>query len=397
MDKKTSKNFNDRIRKGQDNKIHMKVVEEDKKVRKEESKGLRGSGEAIKGRTNANMQIKNSVNIPKHIPTRNLTGKIISSSQEPDFPEPVRKIYQPSNFAIFVNQKQKSAKPKSQNPITDPKTLYQEETKSIKPNQATKENPKNPKNPKKLVSQSVYEELALSLILDIQTTLTSKYKLSEIWLPTEEKYSQGPRCNIFISPNWSTSSNKKLILIQGAGQVRAGIWSRSVCINESLETGSMLPFIEKGLEEQYDILILNPNFTKDPATKTLIPLNSSRSEHGEYVWEKFISTTIGGLYLVAHSCGGHSVQHWVNGHWQEFKTRVKKIAYTDAVITSEKLSREKCIFMKKIARHWRASKKPGNEKLNSCNDIDEYSAGHNKHEYTSGYAFPYIFPFFQSP
>jgi hypothetical protein len=390
MDKKTSKNFNDQIRKGQGNKTDMKFVEEKKKERKEEAKGQRGNGKIIIGATNTNRQIKNSANMPRINSPRNLPNKIISPFQDLDLPDLIKKKqYQTSSIPILDSQKQKSGK--SQNPSTEPKIPLQEPSKSNNPYQIPKE------NPKKLMSQQAYEDLALSITLDIQNTLISQYQLSEIWLPIENKYSQGPRCNIFISPNWSTSNNKKLILIQGAGQVRAGIWSRSVCINESIETGSMLPFVEKGIEEQYDILILNPNFTKDPETKSGIPLNSSRIEHGEYVWEKFISNTVGGLYLVAHSCGGISVQNWANRYWQEFKARVKKIAYTDAVATSEKLGREKCVFMKKVARHWKASKKPGNEKLNSYSDVPEYSAGHNKHEYTSGYAFPYIFPFFQSP
>lgn len=394
MDKKTSRNFNDQIRKGQGYKTDMKFVEEKKKAKKEEAKGLRGSGKIVTGTMNANRQIKNSANMPRPNSPKSITNKIINPSQDLDLPEPIKKTkYQPSNFAILNSQKQKSGNFQNQNPNTEPKIRFQEAIKPNNPHQITEE---NSKKSTKLMSQLAYEELALSIILDVQSTLITRYQLSEIWLPIQEKYSHSPRCNIFVSANWSTSTNKKLILIQGAGQVRAGIWSRSVCINESLETGSMLPFVEKGLEEQYDILILNPNFTKDPETKSGIPLNSSRVEHGEYVWEKFISSTVGGLYLVAHSCGGISVQNWANRYWQEFKTRVKKIAYTDAVVTSEKLGNEKGVFMKKVARHWKASKKPGNEKLNTFSNVPEYSAGHKKHEYTSGYAFPYIFPFFQS-
>ena len=50
----------------------------------------------------------------------------------------------------------------------------------------------------------------------------------------------------FYEPDVEANSTKRaVVLIQGTGEVRAGIWARSVCINENLEKGSMLPFIEK--------------------------------------------------------------------------------------------------------------------------------------------------------
>jgi hypothetical protein len=60
-----------------------------------------------------------------------------------------------------------------------------------------------------------------------------------------------PKCNIFMTSEFyepdveANSTKRAVVLIQGTGEVRAGIWARSVCINENLEKGSMLPFIEK--------------------------------------------------------------------------------------------------------------------------------------------------------
>ena len=46
----------------------------------------------------------------------------------------------------------------------------------------------------------------------------------------------------FRQENWANNYNKTgLILIQGTGQVRAGIWASSVCIQENFLVGSMLP------------------------------------------------------------------------------------------------------------------------------------------------------------
>ena len=48
----------------------------------------------------------------------------------------------------------------------------------------------------------------------------------------------------FHAPNPEQNKDRRaLVLIQGAGAVRAGIWSRSVCVNDSLEKGSVLPFL----------------------------------------------------------------------------------------------------------------------------------------------------------
>ena len=39
----------------------------------------------------------------------------------------------------------------------------------------------------------------------------------------------------FLSENpQSNNGRKALILIQGSGAVRAGVWARSVCVNENL-------------------------------------------------------------------------------------------------------------------------------------------------------------------
>lgn len=60
-----------------------------------------------------------------------------------------------------------------------------------------------------------------------------------------------PRCNIFMTadflPEFMGQRNENaLILIQGTGSVRAGVWARSATLNENLEIGSMLPLIDAG-------------------------------------------------------------------------------------------------------------------------------------------------------
>jgi len=68
-----------------------------------------------------------------------------------------------------------------------------------------------------------------------------------------------------LLPDVEKNKEKKaLVLIQGTGAVRAGIWARSVCINENLEKGSMLPFIDLCRKLDIPVLVMNPNYNRDP-------------------------------------------------------------------------------------------------------------------------------------
>jgi len=88
--------------------------------------------------------------------------------------------------------------------------------------------------------------------------------------------------------------------------VRAGVWARSVCINESIEKGSMLPLIKAAQEKNLAVLVMNPNLHRDPKSKELIPFCHSMESHSLFVWEKYVKPAkhFTNLYIVAHSAGG---------------------------------------------------------------------------------------------
>jgi hypothetical protein len=74
--------------------------------------------------------------------------------------------------------------------------------------------------------------------------MTSKYALEEVFIPENGK--PGPKANIFMSeefrnPTPANQEKSALVLIQGTGTVRAGIWANSVAVNDCLELGTMLP------------------------------------------------------------------------------------------------------------------------------------------------------------
>ena len=64
----------------------------------------------------------------------------------------------------------------------------------------------------------------------------------------------------FSEPSPERNKNKKaLVLIQGTGAVRAGLWARSASINDSFGIGTMLPQIKWAIHHKYAILVMNPN------------------------------------------------------------------------------------------------------------------------------------------
>ncbi len=45
------------------------------------------------------------------------------------------------------------------------------------------------------------------------------------------------------------------------------IWARSVCMNENLEKGTVLPFLKVAQRNAMPVIVMNPNFNRDPVTK----------------------------------------------------------------------------------------------------------------------------------
>ena len=118
--------------------------------------------------------------------------------------------------------------------------------------------------------------------------------------------------NEFKEPNREANSGKRaLVLIQGSGGVRPGIWTRSVCLGSSFrdsskvakdfELGTMLPFIDVCKKLDIPVLVMNPN--ED------VPGISGSASHAIYVWEKYVKDSgFSDISIVAHSAGGGCVE-----------------------------------------------------------------------------------------
>ena len=171
--------------------------------------------------------------------------------------------------------------------------------------------------------------------------------------------------------------------------MRAGIWARSVCINEGLELGSMLPIIDVCRDANIPVLVMNPNYNKDPETQVTIPHNSTMAEHAVFVWKNYVEPSgFDKISIIAHSAGGGCLSEIIRVFPETFFTKVHKIAYTDSfVIPRNRLTFKQKVFMFGNAVHYAKSDKPlgtilaSDSNKNTCPIV---SAGHPRHEYTTG-------------
>ena len=114
-------------------------------------------------------------------------------------------------------------------------------------------------------------------------------------------------------------NKRALVLIQGTGEVRAGIWARSVCINENLALGSMLPFLETCKNKDIPVIVMNPNYNRCPQTGHMVPYSHTMSDHASWVWDKYVRNSgFDEIYVVAHSAGGMCLNNIINNFGDSF-------------------------------------------------------------------------------
>ena len=109
------------------------------------------------------------------------------------------------------------------------------------------------------------------------------------------KADRTPKCNVFMSGEFYKPTKEQkllnkqktaLVLIQGTGNVRAGIWARSVCNNENFELGSFLPQIEWAQMNDYPVIVMNPNMNK--VQGKIVPYNDTMKSHALHIWENYV-------------------------------------------------------------------------------------------------------------
>uniref|UniRef100_A0A6B2LF01 Arb2 domain-containing protein n=1 Tax=Arcella intermedia TaxID=1963864 RepID=A0A6B2LF01_9EUKA len=216
------------------------------------------------------------------------------------------------------------------------------------------------------------------IVKHIQGLMVSEYGLEEVLLPLHPE--DGPKNNIFVSPNWQTAE-RLMLLIQGSGAVRAGQWARALCINESLDIGSVLPYIKECQNLSYGVIVFNPNLNSQPKkapqvlrstflTETSnpfkskpgeveIPENESPPKHVIYVWDNFVEKSKTKVSVVAHSAGGHGTCILLKSRAKSFHSKVCGIAFTDSAHYCNPSDPEhQRFFLTTKAKNWVKSDEP---------------------------------------
>lgn len=250
-----------------------------------------------------------------------------------------------------------------------------------------------------------YNKLADYLIDYIQGRMYHQYVMDEKVVPFKKDLDTDfATTPIFVSPDWKTNTKGALVLIQGTGDVRPGVWARSVCINDSLDNGSMLPQIKFAVENGMACLILNPNFCdKDENDKEIDPRVKPGTRHCLYVWKKYVVERCGAeeIFVLAHSKGGKWLEAIYKRYTPFFAERVTAVALTDSVhkdFRDDLIDQKEEDWLEDNAIHFIRSSEPLDTEIPAENEEDEwiptYSAGHPKHEYTTGTSWMAIQDFF---
>ena len=258
------------------------------------------------------------------------------------------------------------------------------------------------------LDQKEYEKVGEYVTKYIQYLILKKYNFIPMYVPSNEtsnfytRIKDIPQCEILTSKNFS-NFEKCICIIQGTGAVRPGLWARSVCINNNINLGSIIPYIEK-FEKDFSFVVFNPNenFDIDDKNKIIKEFNIM-GQHCLYVYINIIkkNVNIKNVFFISHSMGGNYTIEILKENEEDLLSgKIKKIAFTESAHKNlySKLSEKAQLVLKQIARDYVSSDKPVGEFLYSSeksgNGVDCYSSGHNQHEFTSGYAIGAIFQFF---
>uniref|UniRef100_A0A3B4DA91 Arb2 domain-containing protein n=1 Tax=Pygocentrus nattereri TaxID=42514 RepID=A0A3B4DA91_PYGNA len=279
-------------------------------------------------------------------------------------------------------------------------------------------------------NQKRYEALGEIITQYVYECLEKDCKLRKEMLPVDATEDE-PKSFIYLSEDALTNADKLLVLIQGSGVVRVGQWARRLIINEDLNSGTQIPFINRAMKEGYGVIVLNPNenflevekvpeaeqsapdTSDEPAEKRerkeeregkkkkdfyekyrnpqkereteRIPIreNSSPEEHTLYVWDHFISKSLAeNIFVVAHSYGGLSFVELLIQREDEVKSHVSAVAMTDSVhnVWHQEANRSIQEWLKERCCNWVSSSEPLDTPVDPMlPDCLRLSAGHPLH------------------
>lgn len=181
-------------------------------------------------------------------------------------------------------------------------------------------------------NQAHYEALG-DVITEHVYQMLQDIGLHKIYVPSPE--SSDSSFVFGTKPNFN-DTKKLMFLIHGSGVVRAGQWSRSLIVNQSIDHGTQIPYIKRAIASGYDVLVTNTNHNYKFVDDKRIRLkgNESPESHIITVWEELIAPvydSIESFAVVAHSYGGVVTVRMLDKYPDAFLEKCFGIAFTDSV------------------------------------------------------------------
>jgi hypothetical protein len=108
------------------------------------------------------------------------------------------------------------------------------------------------------VTQTHYDVFGDLAAPYVQALMRERFGMVEVNLPRGAAANDPLVNNVFLSPD-ALTAERLMLLVQGSGAVRAGQWARAVCLNDSLEQGSILPYLARAKKNGIGVIVFNPN------------------------------------------------------------------------------------------------------------------------------------------
>ncbi|GFR16716.1 cotranscriptional regulator FAM172A, partial [Trichonephila clavata] len=183
-----------------------------------------------------------------------------------------------------------------------------------------------------LYNQKRYEALGEIVTNHVFHLLETECNLIKMPIPLDAATGE-PSTFIYHSED-AFRNEKIVILIHGNGVVRAGQWSRRLIINDSLNSGTQIPFIKRAMGLGYGVFVLNTNDNRRFLNGVFIKIRGSESaeSHANYVWRHVIVPQVAAkqIAIIAHSYGGIVTVNLCRSFPDSFQKRVFAIAFTDS-------------------------------------------------------------------
>uniref|UniRef100_A0A914W5F6 Arb2 domain-containing protein n=1 Tax=Plectus sambesii TaxID=2011161 RepID=A0A914W5F6_9BILA len=254
-------------------------------------------------------------------------------------------------------------------------------------------------NGDKAKNQERYEALG-DLITEVIYDKLEAAGCKRIFVPVDAS-EDDPRGFFFATDDAWDNKVGLAVLIHGSGAVRAGQWARRLIINESLDAGSQLPYIDQFKRRGFGVVVLNTNLNRAPDSQgklQYIEGNARPEEHGVYVWRHFIQKAKAPrIVVVAHSAGGCVAQTIARTFEDDFVERVAAVCLTDSMHSSPLDERTQSAWWKhmlNVSQNWVTSCRPvGAREKRRFGGVLCASAGTPTHEETSWKAMGSVFEF----